>query len=63
MSSFYGGVMGHPARWFWSGVWNVGILRAAVDRGISGIGYGFPVDWRMVGLGFGLSFYGAQTVS
>ena len=63
MSSFYGGMMGHPARWFWPGVWDVGILRAAVGRGISGIGYGFPVDWRMVGLSFGLSFYGAQTVS
>ena len=63
MSSFYVGMMGHLARGFWPGVWDVGILRAAVGRGISGIGYGFPVDWRMVGLGFGLSFYGARTVS
>ena len=45
MSSFYGGMMGHPGRWFWPGVWDMGILRAAVGRGISGIGYGFRVDW------------------
>ena len=37
--------MGHPGRWFWPGVWDMGILRAAVGRGISGIGYGFRVDW------------------
>ena len=63
MSSFCGGMMGHPARWFWPGVWDMGILLVAVGRGISGIGYGFPVDWRTVGLSTGLSFYGAQTVS
>ena len=45
MSSFYGGMMGHPGRWFWAGMWDMGILRAAMGRGISGIGYGFRVDW------------------
>ena len=63
MSSFYGGMIGRPAGWFWPGVWNMGVLRAAVVCGISGVGYGFPVDWCAVGLGAGLSFYGAQTVS
>ena len=63
MSSFYRGVMGRPGRWFWPGVCDMGILRAAVGRGISGIGYAFRVDWCTGGLSTGLSFYGAQIVS
>ena len=67
VSSFYGGMMGHPGRWFWAGMWDMGILRAAMGRGISGIDYGFRVDWctggRGGGLSTGLSFYEAQTIS
>ena len=37
LSSFYGGMMGHPGQWFWPGVWNMGILQAAMGRGISGL--------------------------
>ena len=55
--------MGHPGRWFWPGVWNMGILWAAVGRGISGIGFGFRVNWCAVGLSTGLSFYEARAVS
>ena len=63
VSSFCGGMMGHPGRWFWPGIWDMGILRAVVGGGISGIGYGFRVNWCTGGLSTGLSFYGAQTVS
>ena len=55
--------MDHPGRWFWPGVWNMGILQAAVGRGISGIGHGFRVNWCAGGLSTGLSFCEAQTVS
>ena len=63
VSSFYGGMMGYPDWWFWLGVWDMGVFRAAMGRGISGIGYGFRVGWCTGGLGTGLSFYGVQTVS